>query len=298
MKKSPSKTPYFNTLWMNILLSSHCVTVLLQTAATQHGKGKRCKSIDANVDASLDCNIIEESRHRILDSNFICLHIYICIISFMTQSSYWLHNNTLSSMASVIPTRRSVPFAAPRICFPLLLICIPEIKSQTLLSSCRIFVEMRASVCETHKLYGPLWCLDLYKAQNCQPGAVCPRFNLALGLWKPGQAPPKTLTFKSLGRPGSAVLVRVKFQGQFAVGFLQLLLAGVPLHPQDLIVVPAPLYSAKQPTQGYLHRPPQQTHRPPRLSPTRGPLRRSPPPASPDPPHRPHRLTPSSCSAV
>lgn len=50
------------------------------------------------------------------------------------------------------------------------------------------------------------------------------------------------LTFKSFRRSGSAVLVRVKFQGQFAVGFLQVLLAGVPLHPQNFVVVSTPLY--------------------------------------------------------
>lgn len=80
-KKSPSKTPYSNRLWVNILLS---LTVLLQTAATQHRKGKRCKSLDDNiVDTDLDCNITEKSRHRILDLNFICLHISISIDTYI-----------------------------------------------------------------------------------------------------------------------------------------------------------------------------------------------------------------------
>lgn len=57
---------------------------------------------------------------------------------------------------------------------------------------------------------------------------------------------PPPLTFKRLGGPGGAVLVGVEFEGQLSVSSLQLLLAGVPLHPQDLIVVPTPLDSRRE----------------------------------------------------
>jgi len=74
---------------MNILLCSCCLTVLLQTAATQYGKGKSSQSLDDNiVDTGLDCNITEKSRHRTLDSNFTSLHTDMYKICFMTLRCY------------------------------------------------------------------------------------------------------------------------------------------------------------------------------------------------------------------
>lgn len=156
--------------------------------------------------------------------------------------------------------------------FALMEISILRIKRSILLKSCGILQRQRIQVYKKDELHGPTRRLYIRRR--------IPSPRRSVLVLTPFAAPgPPPLTFKRLGGPGGAVLVGVEFEGQLSVSSLQLLVAGVPLHPQDLIVVPTPLDSRRERRVTASPQTPLTAH-----------------PRSPG--RRPHRLTPSSCSAV
>lgn len=101
-------------------------------------------------------------------------------------------------------------------------------------------------------------------------------------LSSPTQCSGRSPTFESLRGSGSAVLIGVELEGQPAVGLLQLLLGGIPLHAKDLVIVPAALYPGSAHESGI-------TASARRIPSARHPL--GPRPGT-SPPRRPHRLGP------